>query len=220
MKSWFEKSYFYRKKIHPWLAKLPVYDYWMLRRHSYLADNGWFSSFRKGKSIDANGMPVPWFTYSAIRFLKERLPGDLKIFEYGSGNSTLWWSERAKLVHTVEHCSAWRVKLQPYLPAHSKIIFRNPDEGYESAVLTTGESYDVIVLDGRNRDKCLGHSLQVLSKRGIIVFDDSHWQKYQNTIQYLHSLGFRQMPFRGMSPIEFRECETSVFYRENNILGI
>lgn len=220
MSSWFEKSFIYRKKIHPFLTNIPFYDYWMLRRHSYLAKQGWFKSFRKGQSVDAAGKPIPWFTYSATCFLKERLPGDAKVFEYGSGSSTLWWAERAAEVYSVEHNQKWRDKLTSELPHHVRLIHRKLGEGYESSVLITGEKYDLIILDGRNRDKCLAHSLRALSKRGVIIFDDSNWKKYQKTISYIRSLGFRQMPFRGISPIEFRECETSIFYRDGNLLGI
>lgn len=220
MSSWFERSYFYRKKIHPWLAKLPFYDYWILRRHSYLADNGWFKSFRSGKSIDRKEIPVPWFTYSAIRFLDERLPADATVFEYGSGYGTVWWAERAKLVHAVEHRCAWKEKVAGTLPDNVKVLYQQPGEGYESAVAQSEMKYDVILLDGRNRDKCFHYAKQGLTERGVIIFDDSHWEKYQKTISYIQSVGLRQLPFRGMSPIEFRECETSIFYRDENLLGI
>ncbi len=220
MKSWFEKSFEYRKKIHPVLVHMPLYDYWMLFRHSYLAKKGWFKSFKSGRSVDANGKPIPWFVYNAIDFLEETLPAHAKVFEFGSGYSTEWWGARVSLVHSVEHNQEWKDKMQPLLPNNVTVFHKNLGEGYETAVLTKGRTYDVIILDGRNRDKCLGPSLQSLSEGGVLIFDDSHWEKYQITIDYIRSLGFRQLPFRGMSPIEFLECETSIFYRDGNILGI
>jgi len=220
MSSWFEKSYVYRKKIHPILTKLPFYDYWMLRRHSMLAQKGWFKSFRSGKSVDNSGTPIPWFVYNAVEFVDERLPEDASVFEYGAGSSTLWWADRAASVHSVEHNLEWKKWVKGDLPGHVSLLHRKLGEGYESSVLLSGETYDVIILDGRNRDKCLGHSLQALSEKGVIIFDDSDWDKYEKTVTYLKSLEFRQMPFRGMCPIEFRESETSIFYRDGNLLGI
>ncbi|WP_340105379.1 hypothetical protein [Rhodohalobacter sp. 8-1] len=220
MSSWFEKSYVYRKKIHPILTRLPFYDYWMLRRHSMLAEKGWFKSFRSGKSMDNSGKPIPWFVYSAVELLDERLPEDAIVFEYGSGSGTLWWAGRAANVHSVEHNPSWKEKMKSNIPENVQLLYRKLGEGYESSVLISGLVYDVVILDGRNRDKCLGHSLRALSERGVIIFDDSNWKKYHKTIGYLHSLGFRQMPFRGMCPIEFRESETSVFYRDGNLLGL
>ena len=141
------------------------------------------------------------------------------MFEYGSGSSTLWWAERTAIVHSVEHSSKWKEKIKGQIPENVTLLHRKPDEGYESSVLISGDTYDVIILDGRNRDKCLGHSLKALSNRGVIIFDDSNWDKYQKKIRYLRSLEFRQMPFRGICPIEFRESETSIFYRDGNLLG-
>lgn len=220
MSSLFERSFVYRKKIHPWLAKLPFYDYWMLRRHSYLADKGWFKSFRSGESVDASGTPVPWLTYSAVRFLDERLPPDARVFEYGSGFGTGWWAERAELVHAAEHSSRWKEKVAPSLPKNVKVYQRRLGAGYEKAAAQGDEKYDIIILDGRNRDKCFHYAKQGLTKRGVIIFDDSNWVKYQKTISYIRSEGFRQLPFRGMGPIEFTECETSIFYRKDNLLLI
>lgn len=218
--SWYETSYVYRKKIHPVLTKFPFYDYWMLRRHGMLAKNGWFKSFRTGKSIDQKGNPIPWFVYGAIDFLDERLQKDASVFEYGAGSSTLWWADRAAKVDSVEHNMKWKEWVKGDLPGHVRLLHRKLGEGYESSVLLDGEAYDIIILDGRNRDKCLGHSLQALSDRGVIIFDDSDWKKYQKTIEYLRTLEFRQIPFRGMCPIEFKQRETSIFYRDGNLLGI
>jgi len=220
MNSLFESSYFYRKKIHPVLTKLPFYDYWMLRRHSYLAEKGWFKSFRSGQSMDASAAPIPWFTYSAICFLDERLPGDAAVFEYGSGYGTAWWAARAKLLHAVEHRKRWKEKVAPALSGNVKVTYQELGRGYESFAAESEIDYDVIILDGRNRDRCFHYAKQSLTDRGVIIFDDSNWEKYQKTISYIRSEGFRQLPFRGMSPIEFRECETSIFYRKGNLLGI
>lgn len=220
MNSWFEKSYVYRKKIHPVLAKVPLYDYVMLRRHSWLAEKGWFKSFRQGRSIDNQDTSIPWFVYGAIEFVKERLPEDAMVFEYGSGGGTAWWARHAECVDSVEHNKSWQEATAPGLPENANLMHRKLNEGYESAILATGKSYDLVVLDGRNRDKCLGHALRALSQRGVILFDDSDWEKYQKTIQYIQSLGYRQLPFRGFCPIDFLKSETSLFYRDENIFDI
>lgn len=220
MSSWFEQSYLYRKKIHPLLSVLPFYDYLMLRRHSWLADKGWFGSFKRGRSTGRGGKPVPWFVYGAIDFLQERLPPDAVVFEYGSGESTAWWAQRVLAVDSVEHNKVWLEKIASNLPDNATLFHRKLNEGYESAILNTGKEYDLIVLDGRNRDKCLGHALRAVSERGVILFDDSHWEKYGKTIRYLHSINFRQLPFRGFCPIDFIPSETSLFYRDGNLLGI
>src|SRR5437016_5174452 len=59
-----------------------------------LRSEGWSKSNRLGLPLAADGSPLPWYTYSAIHFLEPRLRDDLKVFEYGSGHSTLWYAAR------------------------------------------------------------------------------------------------------------------------------
>lgn len=220
MSNRFTSSFFFRNKIHPILAKIPLYDYWLLRRKSFLKKVGWFKSFRKGKSVDADFNPIPWFTYSAIHLIETRLPEDATVFEYGSGLGTGWWAEHAAKVDAVEHNEKWVKQIKPKMPDHVQILFRELRQGYESAVSERGKPYDVIIVDGRNRVECCKNSVASLSERGILIFDDSNREKYREGVQFLLDSGFRQLPLRGFSPIEFLECETSVFYREENILGL
>src|SRR5690625_7096248 len=98
----FTQTPFFLRKIHPYLVYVPGYTSYLLRRKSYLSRTGWFVTLRKSASIDAEGQPLPWFTYSMIELLKDRLPRNLSIFEYGCGLGTLWWSEYASLLHAVE----------------------------------------------------------------------------------------------------------------------
>lgn len=91
---------------------------------NYLAPAGWFHSLR-GESVDADG-PVPYITYPAIAMLQRIVTGDMKIFEYGSGNSTLWWSKRVKQVVSVDHDVQWIEKLRPALAANVSLIHRPP----------------------------------------------------------------------------------------------
>ena len=63
-----------------------------LRTHgqSFLNSTGLARSFRENRPVDKNGEPLPWLNYSLIRLLDERLNKSLRVFEYGSGFSTLY----------------------------------------------------------------------------------------------------------------------------------
>ena len=50
----------------------------------------------EGKPVDKDGNPLPWISIPAIEILREKDLGDLFVFEYGSGNSTIWFSESKK----------------------------------------------------------------------------------------------------------------------------
>ncbi|MCH7771611.1 MAG: FkbM family methyltransferase, partial [Bacteroidetes bacterium] len=75
-------------------------------------DVGWFSAFKAGEPVDKNFEPLPWLTYPFIDFITERLSKEFNIFEFRSGNSTLFFAERVKQISSVEHNSEWYNKLK------------------------------------------------------------------------------------------------------------
>lgn len=216
----FTKTNFFLTKIHPFLARIPLYEYSLLRRKSYLRSTGWFKSFRTGKSVDQSGNPIPWFTYPVIDLLNERLPDNFTIFEYGCGLGTRWWASQAKRVDAVEHVKKWADYVSENMPDHVQILHHPLGKEYEQSISESGINYDIIVIDGRDRVKCCEASLPYISNRGIFIFDDTNRKKYQKGVQLLKDLGYRQLQLRGFSPIEFMECETSLFYKDGNILGL
>src|ERR1700736_1399352 len=65
----------------------------------------WFSSFRPGRST--LGEARPGIPFSAATWLEHYLQPNMKVFEYGSGGSTIFLSERAGEVYSVEHDKKW-----------------------------------------------------------------------------------------------------------------
>jgi hypothetical protein len=63
---------------------------------------GHAASSRAQVPIDGDGNPTPWYTYPAIAYLSQLDFSERIVFEYGSGNSTLWRGARSKRVVSVE----------------------------------------------------------------------------------------------------------------------
>ena len=187
-----------------------------------LAEYDWFRTWHSQESIDGHGRPIPWITYPALEFLTRYLPRDIRVFEYGCGNSTLWWSERASAVVSVEHDADWYAKIAPKLPPHCTIhhVALEPDGQYAKKILADRDEFDVVLIDGRDRVNCLEYSLQALAADGIIVFDNSDRDRYQSGIKKLLSNGWRRVAFVGYSPVTSAKNETSIFYRTGNLLGL
>ena len=64
--------------------------------------SGHFLSSIQSKAVDKKNNPIPWYTYSCIDFLQTFNFKNKKILEFGSGQSSIWWSKLSQEVHSLE----------------------------------------------------------------------------------------------------------------------
>lgn len=181
--------------------------------NGYLQDIGWFNTLDKN-CVDANNQAIPWAPYPYISFLKDHLNPDMMVFEYGSGSSTQFFSDRVKKVFSVEHDLAWHKKIKEKSLNNVELIFKELNNGYVNCIEEIGEKFDVIVVDGRQRVACIKRSVDFLKPKGILVLDDSDRTYYQEATDYLHSLNFKKISFWGIVPWGFINRNTTVFFKE------
>lgn len=170
--------------------------------HSRLAT--WLVSLFAIHDVDGLGkLDLPWWTFDSAdqvaAYLGEH-PG-ARVFEWGSGASTLWLAARAGSVHSVEHHAGWAAQLSPRLPGNVTLQVVEPVTsttpsvpsakpghagldfaGYVEAIEDVPGFFDVIVIDGRAREACLLHAVERLSAEGIIVFDNVDRRRYVDAI--------------------------------------
>jgi hypothetical protein len=195
--------------------------YFLAKNH--LKKSGWRKSVFKKMPVDRNSNELPWLTYSCIYFLDSRLYKELTVFEYGSGNSTLWFSNRIKKIVSVEHSKKWYVYMKEKFSGSSNIeyFFRDLESGsYQKEILNYTKTFDIIIIDGRKRVDCSLNSLGALKDDGVILWDNSDRMKYSKGYDFLLSNGFRRIDFWGMGPVSAHSWCSSVFYRETNCLKI
>jgi len=74
----------------------------------------YYRSWKEHLKADRNSVDdrLPWISFYAIGFLERIVRPDMRVFEYGSGGSTLFWADRVKEVVSVEHDRRWFNKLQ------------------------------------------------------------------------------------------------------------
>lgn len=186
-----------------------------------LKQTGWFKSSKSKEPVDAHGRPLPWLNYSFIYFIDQRIKPDFSVFEYGMGNSTIWWSSRVARVDSCEHNHEWFDKISPKLPRHAKPIFIPVDDDhYVKAATERDTKFDIVVIDGRRRVECARHAVDALSNSGVIVWDNTDRARYVNGIKFVFDKGFKRLDFVGMAPCSTRMQCTSIFYRPGNCLGI
>lgn len=213
-----------KNSIWKFLNKLGLGGYVQLYLRSYLKDIGWFRSYHSKQSVDKSGKAIPWLTYSFIHFLEPRLHKEMNLFEYGCGNSTIWFAQKVNWVDAVENNQKWITKIQKQVSKNTSIFYKEVQENengeYAKAISTTGKFYDIVVVDGRDRNNCIKQAEKCLAPRGVIVLDNSDRPDYQEGINFLLSKGFKKIDFIGIVPIVAMVSSTSVFYRNENCLNI
>ena len=193
-----------------------------LRINSSLTEYGWFQTFKNKESIDKNGQPLALCTYPFISFIEPRLKDHFQVFEYGCGNSTIWYANRVKSIKSVEHDIEWLNKIKHKMPSNSSIVYRELEYNgdYSKEVGKDLVKYHIVIIDGRDRNNSLLNALNNLTPDGIIVFDNTHLKQYQSSINQAILNGFKRIDFHGMAPIiPYNSC-TSIIYRRDNCLGI
>jgi hypothetical protein len=194
----------------------------LANRDSYLHSSGWLESKRRGYPCRPDGSELPWMNYAVVAFLERRLNKTLSVFEYGSGYSTLFYARHARSVISVEYDQAWYESIRPRLPPNASMLFvpQDVDGDYCRAITRTGDRFDVVIVDGRDRVNCVKQGMQALSSRGVIVLDDSQRAKYAPALAYAQEDGFLSVDFDGLKPTDSSWCRSTILYRRENCLGL
>ena len=190
----------------------------------YLQESGWLNSMAQGEAVDAHGQPIPWITYPALDFLTPRIDARMAVFEYGTGNSTLWWSKRVARLVSCEHDKEWYAKFKERVTAgNTTYLWRRHKGGstaYSSEISAYRSQFAILVIDGRQRVDCIRNGLGALLPDGVVLWDNSDRKKYRPGYDLLAEAGFGRLDFWGMGPLSTRRWCTSIFYRSDNCLAI
>ena len=167
--------------------------------------------------VDKDGNPIPWYTYPAIEYLAQFDYSDKSVFEYGCGNSSLFWAKRAQKVISIEDNPKWFDKwCGLFHEPNLDVRWRDEGEIYEKAIFEDNQKYDVIVVDGKRRAECAQCAVQVLAKGGVIILDDSDRintsLEYKNAVAALREANLLQVDFYGFCPMNNYTKTTSLFF--------
>ena len=178
-------------------------------------------------------LDLPWWTFDAIAEVEAHLAARpaARVFEYGSGASTVWLGKRAAEVVSVEHDEPWfdivagKVASLPHVRHRAVPPDTQPVPGYGSskpgwqgrsfrnyvhAIDDETGTFDVIVIDGRAREACLKHAASRLAADGIVVFDNSNRQRYRAAIA---ASGLKARSFAGLAACLPYPDETTLLSR-------
>ena len=198
--------------------------------------DAWKKSLRPGHSPLLDEMPM--LTFPAIEWLESNLNKNMRVFEYGSGGSTIFFSRRVKEVVTVEHHRQWWEAVGERLNKcginNCNLMLFEPERDvdgdggfYSSNSLYAGynfsqyvraidsfpeESYDLIVIDGRARVDCITHAIGKVKRGGFLILDNSERPRYKDGKRYLDN--YPQTKCNGVGPYARSIWHTTIWMKD------
>lgn len=180
---------------------------------------------------------LPWIAHGALVHLLRVIKPEMKVLEFGSGGSTLFFAKHTGKVISIEDDPDWHkivkerterlpgVELRhfPVDPVFVGGEFASSmkeikhTHSYKSYVFGAQDieecSIDILVIDGRARIGCLRHNLSKLKKTGIILFDNTDRIAYQDGIKELLE-GWQRFDYSGVTVFDPYFNKTSIFIRK------
>ncbi|MFZ9470180.1 MAG: hypothetical protein ACO26G_03920 [Rickettsiales bacterium] len=205
----------------------------MIKNQFNLYKNSWINSSKIGFSVDENFNAIPWYSFEAIEFLKLHLKSEHKVFEFGSGSSTIFYNNNCSKVVAIESNKSWFEiiceKIQGkvnscnnhFIAKNSEIfLLENAIDNVDYENFANDYSkknnikFDFIVIDSLKRHLCTLQSLDSLKSGGYLILDDSERSNYQKTIDFLENNNYEHIVFSGIAPAQLKIKNTSFFLKK------
>jgi hypothetical protein len=171
---------------------------------------GQWATIRDLSSKNSSNEEIPWYTYPAIEYLAHLDLSKFRVLEFGSGNSTIWWSKNALSIASIEDNPDWHnyvVKKITNLSCSAECILKPSQWEY---VHSFKDCYEIVVVDGKFRPECIDEFLLNPHKIIILIFDNS--DRYPLSIQKIRDeLGWVELDFHGFGPINMYTWTTTIF---------
>ena len=180
---------------------------------------------RRTVSDDIN---EPWWNKRAIRYLSRLVrPGD-RVFEWGSGGSTVWLTRQGATVTSVEHDPEWVARVRELCPTADVVAIPSAPAGAlrsEAQLIHTGHRYfddyvaaidsiavgslDIVIVDGFCRIECTRRAAPKVRPGGVLIIDDTDF-RFLRPQRLL--AGWRAVALSGFKP-RFELRETTFFHK-------
>ena len=192
---------------------------WMARPYQHLAcvltaldARGFLQSAEHGVPM-RGGEPYPLLTWPFLDWIESFDFGALRIAEFGSGASTLYFAARFRAVQSFETDAAWHERIAGRIGANVDYRLIAADD------LVAGNwsvDADMVLIDcAANR---LAVATQLLAKAAppFVVLDNAEW--YPNAARAIREAGYHEVPFWGFKCSEDWESCTTLFIRRDATL--
>ena len=191
----------------------------------------WRSSFRSSPLADG----VPWMPFKATEWLSSYLRRDMKVLEYGSGGSTLFFAQRVNFLVSVEHDSQWHSKVATRLSEQGftnvSYVLREPRKDEEPVLdgyrndfpgvsfaeyVKTIDAYpdgtfDLVLVNGRARVACMAQALPKLRPGGYLMLDNASDPDWAGCLEIMRPYAYPRIDFYSIAPYATGRWRTSAW---------
>jgi len=187
-------------------SKLPIEELHLsFLTNKLRTEYGFLESSKKNIPVNDKNEVMPMYTYPCYEWLNSIDWNDSKVFEYGTGYSTIWWQNKNVDYHAVEDNKQWHDMIEDktnieYKPGHHKYI---------ESIYKYDFKFDVIVIDGVVRFDCIKPALEKIKDDGIIIFDNTDWHK--DSKEELDKSDLIPIHFHGFKPLHVDSETTSCY---------
>jgi hypothetical protein len=160
---------------------------------------------------------LPWLPFRVIDRLQDHLVAGSRVFEFGGGGSTLWFADRGAQVVTVEHDDEWYPILADAVGEQPgvSVMHRSSDNAFETYVTSINEhpdeSFDVVVVDGRERVRCFVEAMPKVRRGGLLILDDSDRARYAGAHEVARA--WPSTTYAGLTPSKAIPGTTTIWTR-------
>ena len=167
---------------------------------------------------------IPYLPFRAQEWLNRFLKSDMRVFEYGSGGSTIFIAKRVKSIVSIEHDKKWYqivnavlnknainnceyfliepdykdLKSIPSYKIFSQLLFK-PFKQYIAQIDRYPDaSFDLVSIDGKARNFCVRRAIRKVRKGGILLLDDSNYKIFRPSLDLL--IQYQKHEFYGLCP--------------------
>jgi hypothetical protein len=187
-------------------SKLPIEELHLsFLTNKLRTEYGFLESSKKNIPVNDKNEVMPMYTYPCYEWLNSIDWNGSKVFEYGTGYSTIWWQNKNVDYYAVEDNKQWHDMIEDktnieYKPGHHKYI---------ESIYKYDFKFDVIVIDGVVRFNCIKPALERIKDDGIIIFDNTDWHK--DSKEELDRSDLIPIHFHGFKPLHVDSETTSCY---------
>lgn len=157
------------------------------------------------------GLVFPYYTYPFLWALRAWDLSDKTVFEYGMGASSIWWAKKCKKLYGVESNKEWFDAVHEKIGDISELDFTDTAARYVNSIYRYGIQFDIVVVDGIERDDCISKAVDMVKKGGILIVDN--WMQPSAFMPTEHSIKLLSKYTRVIwKQPDHYDWQTAIFY--------